>query len=49
MNALQATFVSMSVSIGIAMHNATTNQNNGQMIATANMAMCCKLILSKAN
>lgn len=47
MGSLSATFSSMSVSIGIAMQNATTNQHNGQNIATTSMAMCCKLIITK--
>lgn len=45
MNSLQATFSSMAVSIGIIMHNAATNQHNGQNIATVSMSVCCKLIL----
>ncbi len=49
MNSLQMTFASMAASIGIAMHNATTNQRNGQLIATASTAQCCRLILSKAS
>jgi hypothetical protein len=48
MNALQATFITMAASIGIAMQNASTNERNGQLIATAAMAKCCTLILSKA-
>ncbi len=49
MNSLQATFASMAASIGIAMHNATTNQRNGQIISTASTAQCCTLILGKAS
>lgn len=48
MNSLQSTFASMAVSMGIAMQNATTNQHNGQNIANACLAVCCKLILSQA-
>ncbi len=47
MGSLAATFSSMAVSIGIAMQNATTNQHNGQNIATTCMAQCCKLIITK--
>lgn len=46
MNSLQATFYSMAVSIGIAMHNASTNQRSGQLMANASLAVCCKMILS---
>ncbi len=48
MNSLIATFSSMSVSIGIAMNNASTNQQNGQHIATATLSVCCKAILKQA-
>jgi hypothetical protein len=47
MGSLSATFNSMAVSIGIAMQNATTNQHNGQNIATASLAKCCQLIIEK--
>lgn len=47
MNSMQAIFSSMSVSMGIAMHNASTNQHNGQNIANACLSVCCRLILSK--
>lgn len=47
MGSLAATFSSMAVSIGIAMQNATTNQHNGQNIATTCLAQCCKLIIIK--
>lgn len=47
MGSLAATFSSMAVSIGIAMQNATTNQHNGQNIATTCLAQCCKLIIVK--
>jgi hypothetical protein len=49
MDALKATFASMAVSIGIAMQNATTNQRNGQNIATSSLAVCCKLIIVKGS
>ncbi|MBS7564770.1 RebB family R body protein [Mucilaginibacter sp. Bleaf8] len=45
MNSLQVTFQSMAVSIGIAMHNASTNQRNGQLVANACLSVCCKRIL----
>lgn len=48
MNSLQATFTSMSVSVGIAMNNASTNQHNGQNIANAALAVCCKAILGQS-
>jgi len=47
MNSLQETFQSMAVSIGIVMQNAATNQHNGQNIANACLAVCCKLIITK--
>lgn len=46
MGSLLATFSTMSVSIGIVMQNATTNQHNGQNIATASLAKCCQLIIT---
>lgn len=49
MGSLSATFSMMSVSIGIAMQNATTNQHNGQNIATASLAACCQMILKKGS
>jgi len=35
----------MAVSMGIAMHNASTNQRSGQLIANACLSVCCKKIL----
>jgi hypothetical protein len=49
MKSLQITFNSMAVSMGVAMHNASTNQRNGQLIANASLTISCKLILSTAN
>jgi hypothetical protein len=46
MGSLLATFSMMSVSIGIVMQNASTNQRNGQNIATASLAKCCELIIT---
>jgi hypothetical protein len=48
MESMQMTFVAMASSIGIAMHNATNNQRNGQHISTASTTICCKLILKTA-
>ena len=45
MNSLQLTFTSMAASIGIAMDNATTNQQSCQNIANATVSVCCKAIL----
>jgi hypothetical protein len=45
MDSLLATFSTMSVSIGIVMQNAATNQHNGQNIATASLTKCCQLII----
>ncbi|WP_416276534.1 RebB family R body protein [Pedobacter sp. PF22-3] len=45
MDSLQIIFQSMAVSMGIAMHNASTNQRSGQLIATACLSVCCKKIL----
>ncbi|TCO23827.1 killing trait domain-containing protein [Pedobacter psychrotolerans] len=45
MDSLQIIFQSMAVSMGIAMHNANTNQRSGQLIATACLSVCCKQIL----
>jgi hypothetical protein len=48
MNSMEMTFAAMASSIGIAMHNATTNQRSGQNIATASTTICCKLIIKTA-
>lgn len=42
---LQASSLAMSTSIGIAMQNATTNQQNGQQIGTATVGVSCAQIV----
>ena len=48
MNSLPLAFNSMAASIGVAMHNASTNQHNSQLISSASLAICCKLVLRAA-
>lgn len=46
MNSLQMTFAAGAASIGIILHNAGSNQRNGQVIANAATAVACATILS---
>ncbi len=40
-------FLAMAASVGIVMHNAASNQKNGQIISTASTSVTCTMIIKK--
>ncbi len=47
--AMGMTYVAMADSIGLAMANAVTNQQRGQVLATASVTQVLALIISKGS
>ena len=45
--ALLQCYTAMANSIGIAMHNASTNQHSGQMISNASTSVVTAMIIQK--